>query len=186
MHDKLGRAKPTKICGWSIPVLTQSSNPGHSHLHKELAAYPARRTLCRRASTSVSCGSAPPKWSSLLFRQEHHPISQGLFQPRQTRLARNPSSEKYKLPNSHCNLWAAKQETGILSSRESLHKSKSDYATFWMLDFLQDGEAQRYKTCFALVIEINYHNPPRVLQSLFFRLNLSWEFWKSIFSFPLG
>lgn len=27
---------------------------------------------------------------------------------------------------------------------ESLHKSKSHYATFWMLDFSQDGEAQIY------------------------------------------
>lgn len=32
-------------------------------------------------------------------------------------------------------LRAAKQETDILSSRESLHKSKCDYATFCMLDF---------------------------------------------------
>lgn len=56
------------------------------------------------------------------------PSVKSLFQPPQTSLARNQPSAKHKLPIT-ATLWAAKQETGILSP-ESLHKSKSHYATF--------------------------------------------------------
>lgn len=104
----------------------------------------------------------------------------------QSELISAPPGKGNKLPNNYCCLTGSKTRILAYCLLERVCINQNVITLHFVCkSFPQDGEAQRCITCFAMVIELNYHNPPRVLQSLFFRLNLSWGFKKKIFSFSI-